>query len=171
MVVANSSSGSHMDRAEPAELRIWLEWAGGKLLAMRLASGAPAEYRSFWPDYADDYASAYGYTAETLRAPRVLPNEVAIMEAILRLPSLAREERVRRILHRRALVAPVSGHYIHSYTKIARELHLDARLVARLYNKGLAELAKRTPRRQAHAIRHFLSSYPLMRLTPPPDAV
>ena len=142
---------------EPEEARIWLEWAGSRLLALKLRSAAPAGYRSFWPDYADDSA-AYGYTKETMRAPAVAPDEVPIMDLILGLPSVIDDVRVRRIVHRRCLVTPVSGRYVYSYGKIAEEFHLDPRLAARLFLKGLNEIARKAPVAKIHAIRVFINA-------------
>jgi hypothetical protein len=151
-------------KAEPEELKIWLEWAGGKLLCMRLSRAGPAGYGSFWPDYADE-SSAYGYTEATMRVPSVAPKEVAMIDQILSLPLLVDDLTIRRIIHRRALIAPLSGHYVYSYGKIAEEFHLDPRLAARKYLIGLKQICRRLPARQATAIRHFLSANPIIALT------
>jgi hypothetical protein len=151
-------------KAEPEELKIWLEWAGGKLLCMRLSAASPASYRSFWPDYADESA-AYGYTSATMRVPAVAPKEVAMVDQILALPMLVEDPTTRRIIHRRALVAPLSGNYVYSYVKIAEELHLDSRLAARKFASGLVQICRRLPAQQASTIRHFLSANPYMNLT------
>ena len=52
------------------EVRQWLEWAGGMLLSMGLASPAPKEPHSAWPTFAQDATLAYGYSGERLRPAR-----------------------------------------------------------------------------------------------------
>jgi len=142
---------------EAADVRILLEWAGGKLLSLRLASPSPQGYRSFWPDYADD-STAYGYTKETMRAPAVAPHEVRAMELILELPALyIHDITTRRIVHRRSLIAPLTGRYIHSYGAIAVEFHINARLAARIYLKGVGEIGRRITTQKADAIRRALT--------------
>ncbi len=144
--------------AKPEEIREWLEWAGSKLLSMRIRSPAPSGMRNFWPDYGEDKNEAYGYTRETVRPAAVAPKEVAVVDEILLLPSLIEDVKTRRIVHKRSLVAPVSGRYVHSYKTIAEHEHIDARLAARIYRAGIAEIAKRITRKRAHAIRQFLDA-------------
>jgi hypothetical protein len=141
---------------EPDDVRILLEWAGIRLLSMRITSPVPQGFRSYWPDYAADAAEAYGYTRETMRAAAVGPKEITIMDQILTLPSLITDIPTRRIVHKRSLVTPVSGRYVFSYTRLAKDLSIDARLAARLYLKGVAEIGRRIPKQQAYAIKHFL---------------
>ncbi len=141
---------------EPGDVKVWLEWAGSRLLCMKISSPKPGGYRNFWPDYQNDVA-AYGYTKETMRAPAVGPKEIDIMDQILAFVPLVDDTRVRRIVHRRLLVTPVSGRYVHSFVKIAEEFHMDARLAARLYLKGLDQIGQRVPAQQAHRIRQFLA--------------
>lgn len=136
------------------EVRNWLEWAGSNLLALRVRSPAPSGYRSFWPDYADE-SLAYGWTAETLRAPAPSKFEIPVMDAILLLPSLLTDVNLRVILHKRSLVTPVSRRYVWPYNRLAEELHSDARLVARNYLKGITLLAARVPSAQIRTFRQF----------------
>ncbi len=93
-----------VDAPTTTEVQEWLEWAGSRLLALRIKSPAPAGYRSYWPDFAEDITAAYGYTAETLRAPTVAPHEITVMDQILTLPMLVADVRTRRISTRRARV-------------------------------------------------------------------
>ena len=147
------------DSAAPslAEVQDWLEWAGAKLLAMRIKSPAPAGYRSYWPDFAEDITAAYGYTKETMRAPAVAPHEITQMDAILSLPALIVDVRTRRIVHRRALVAPVSGRHVYSFTKIGRDFHVSRQRVAQLHTAGLLEIADWMKVKQVYALRRFFA--------------
>lgn len=140
----------------PEELQTWLEWAGRKLLSLPVGNPRPKGYVTARLDYVED-RQAYGYTAETMRAPAVGAEEVAIMDTILTWPVLASDPKVRRIIHMRMQVTPVSEKYVHSYKAIALELHIDARLAARLFKLGLAQLAKRVPKAQISMVRKFLS--------------
>lgn len=144
--------------ASATEVASWLDWAGTKLLALRLPSAAPAGYRNYWPDYATDASAAYGYTRPTLRAPAVAPEEVTMMDKILGLPGFIADANIRRIVHKRLLITPVSNRRVNSFTKIAKELHTDARLAARLYLKGLDEIARKIPTAQVVVIQAFFAN-------------
>lgn len=141
-----------------AEIQEWLEWAGSRLLALRIKSPAPASYRSYWPDFAEDVAAAYGYTQETLRAPAVPPHEITRMDQILALPALIADVRTRRIVHRRALVTPVSQRYVYSFTKLSRDFHISRQRAAQLHRAGLGEIGDWMKQRQVYALRTFFDS-------------
>ena len=139
---------------EPAEVRQWLEWASGKLLALNIRSPAPAEPRVAWPEYAHDKRDAYGRTANTLRAATPTRLEIPLMDEILLLPGLIPDIKARRIVNARSLVTPVSGRYIYSWPKIALMVHSDRKAVARLYVGGLRSIAANLPAEKAYALRH-----------------
>ena len=142
-----------------AEVQEWLEWAGSRLLALRIKSPAPAGYRSYWPDFAEDITAAYGYTAETLRAPTVAPHEITVMDQILTLPMLVADVRTRRIIHRRALVTPVSQRYVHSFSKISRDFHMSRQRAHQLHRAGLIEIGDWMKQRQVYALRRFFAPH------------
>lgn len=146
-------------RASPDEVRDWLEWAGATLLAMRLRSPFPREFRAAWPEFPSDFNDAYGYTAESFRVPAPSSADIDLMDTILALPSLVDDPTTRRILHRRALVTPLTGRYIHSYRSIALLLHSDERRVARLHKAGLVRIAGRMPYVQVCSLRNFLRPF------------
>ena len=141
------------------EIKEWLEWAGAKLLSLRLASPAPQGYRSFWPDYADEANKAYGYTGNRLRAGLPNSKEIALMDEILLLPSLITDITVRRIVNARALVAPVANRHLYSWTKIAHLLHSSPRRMVVLHRSGLREIASRVPQDKADAIRQSIRGF------------
>jgi Domain of unknown function (DUF6362) len=138
------------------EVKEWLEWAGAKLLAFPTSSPAPRGYRVAWPEFAADARQAYGYTRETLRAGAPSAREIALMDELLALPGLISDPNMRRIVHCRALVTPVLGRYIYSYTKIALVLHSNGRRIAVLHQRGLGEIARKLPREQGEALRKSL---------------
>lgn len=151
-------ASSAIAQADPLEIKTWLEWAGQRLLSLRERSPAPQSYRSFWPDYADEAAKAYGYNANRLRAALPTGKEITLMEEVLDLVVLIPDITTRRIVHSRALVAPVSGRYLLSWTKLAFALHSSPRRIVLLHRKGLREIALRVPVGKADAIRQSLGS-------------
>jgi hypothetical protein len=145
-----------MTTATPEEIRQWLEWAGSKLLAMSISSPRPKGYKTAWPEYADDYKQAYGYTGERLRPPRPQSTEIALMDKLLTFPSLIVDVNTRRIVNSRSLVTPVSNRYLYSWTKLAYMLHVDRRRVIRLHYNGLLEISGKLPAEKVDILRRLL---------------
>jgi len=135
------------------EIKTWLEWSGAKLLAMRIASPAPKGVRNAWPEYATLPDDAYGYTKNTLRAAIPSRFDITLMDEILLLPALIPDVLIRRIIHSRALVAPVSGKYLYSYETVAKLLYTDRKTIARLHGKGLKIIGANLSPDNADAIR------------------
>lgn len=144
------------DAIAPEDIRLWLEWAGGKLLSMSIPSPAPRGMHNAWPEYADDHRRAYGYTGERLRASLPRAKEIELMDEILALPSLVTDVTIRRVLNARALVTPISQRYLYSWTKIAFMLHTDRKRIVRLHFMGLCEIGRRLAPAKADAIRSTL---------------
>lgn len=144
---------------DPLEVRKWLEWAGQRLLSLRERSPAPQGYRSFWPDYADEIDKAYGYNALRLRAALPTGKEISLMEEVLDLVVLIPDITARRIVHSRALVAPVSGRYLLSWAKLAHALHSSPRRMVLLHRAGLRTIAEKVPLDKADAIRKALGGF------------
>jgi hypothetical protein len=136
------------------EVRLWLEWAGSKLLAMHITSPYPREPSAAWPAYVQEAIVAYGYSNIRLRPPQPTKLEIDLMDEILYLPSLAQDVTTLRILQVRSLVTPVSNRYLYSWTKIAHLLHSDKRNIQRKYRNGLGEIVIRTSRSKAYTLRH-----------------
>lgn len=135
------------------EIKTWLEWAGARLLSLNLASPLPKGPHVSWPAYAQDSRVAYGYTQERLRAAHVSSAEIKLMDELLILPSLIPDVLIRRIVNARILVTPVSNRYVYSWTRLAYMLHSDRRRVARLYDNGINEIARKLRRSQIDAFR------------------
>jgi len=128
------------------ELQTWLEWAGLRLVAITVRGTKPAGFRVAWPDFAQDKWEVTNFRAATaIRIPSPPPNEVTIMDSILRLPDFCRVFGVRRVIQYRALIHPISGRHIQSWDKIAAKLSTDKRTVRRWHEKGLEEIIEKAP--------------------------
>ena len=147
-----------MSNASPIEVKEWLEWAGAKLLAMHISSPKPKEFRSFWPDYADEAHSAYGYTGERLRPAQPRAVEIELMDKLLLFPGLIEDIQIRRIVNARALVSPVANRYLYSWHKLGFMLNTSPRRVVRLHAKGLITIADKLPPEKVDAVRRLLPS-------------
>lgn len=144
---------------DETEVQFWLEWAGQKLLAMKIPSPYPKIPTAAWPTFAQDFHAAYGYTEATLRAAIPHSKEIQLMDEILLLPSLVSDPNIRRLLHARALITPVAQRRLYSWTKLGKMLRTDRRAVARLHEKGLVEILDKLKNNKAYSIRHSLALY------------
>lgn len=124
---------------------------------MRISSPAPREYKSFWPDYADDH-QAYGYTGERLRPAQPRSVEIELMDKLLLWPNLIDDVLIRRIINARALVTPVANRYLYSWNKLGVMIGTDPRRVVRLHKKGLIEIADKLPPEKTDVVRHLMST-------------
>jgi hypothetical protein len=125
----------------PDEIRLWLEWAGSRLLSLPSGRLYPQSFRSFWPNYPDDVHTAFGYTNTSLRPNPPPPEDIAIMDAVFDLVLLVDRVTTRRILQARALVSPINGRYLFHWTTIAVILSSNRRAVAAEHGKGLEKIA------------------------------
>jgi hypothetical protein len=155
--IVSVSSISHSS-VSPEEVRGWLEWAGQRLLALNLKSPYPSTPHVSWPEYAQDYRTAYGYTQERLRPASPSGPEITLMDEILTLPELIENQLWRRVVNARILVTPLSQKYLYSWTKIATLIHSDRKAVARFYNLGLREIVELLPPKKINAIRKSYSA-------------
>lgn len=144
----------------PLEIQSWLEWAGGRMLAIQVHGAWPSSYRSFWPDYPDDQVTAYGYTPSRMHAPALNSSEVVLMDEILSLISLTPVILQRRILNARALVHPLNNRHLYSWATIAALIHSERRAVKLLHKKGLETIAQSVPTSALRYFRSVLSSGP-----------
>lgn len=145
-------------KASPEEVKLWLEWAGAKLLSLQISSPKPKPPGSAWPEYARDARSAYGYSGERLRPATPRAKEIELMDEILIFPSLIRDDNSRKIVNARALVTPLSNRYLYSWPKLAFMLHTSRHHVIRLHYLGLLEITSRAAPEKVDAVRHHLSS-------------
>jgi hypothetical protein len=147
---------------DATELNEWFVWAGSKLLAMTLSSPFPRSPQSGWPAYATDALEAYGYTNERLRPAIPSKREIDLMDEILGLAALVRDDKHRRIVQCRAIVTPVAQRHLWSFAKIATLLHTNKQNIATWHRKALAEIAWRLPAAKTYAIRQSFASIALL---------
>jgi hypothetical protein len=161
---SNGTTVERSDKIAPAELQFWLEWAGGKLMAMQIRGTRPSGYRSYWPDFkAEGFNHGYGYTGERLRPQAPNSEQIDLMDQILTLPNLVSDITARRIISARMVITPVSGRYIYTWTRLAQILHTDRRIVRRKFDDGLTTLAANLSPEKIHTLR---SRFALLSLSP-----
>lgn len=151
-----------MSRLEPDELRIWLEWAGGKLLTLHVGRIKPRESGCLWPDTKsdpDDGSDSYlrEQSITPLRLPPPAAYEIPYVDAILLLPNLSDRISTRRVLHSRSLISPITGRCIFPWTKIARLVNSDRRTVRKWWVDGLREVARKVDDEKVFRFRTFFS--------------
>lgn len=62
------------------------------------------------------------------------------MDEILLLPNLCPVDRLRRIIHLRTLVHPLTGRFLWSWTRIAKQLKTHRNVVMTGHKRGLSEI-------------------------------
>jgi hypothetical protein len=128
----------------PDLINDWLEWAGSRLLAAPSNKIKPSGPKVIWPDYAQERFQILDFRKGlNLRAPPPGAKEIPVMEEILLLPNLCSEVRVRRVLHARCLVNPLTYRNINSWTKIAILIHVSRETARLLHHKGLEEVSQK----------------------------
>ncbi len=132
-------------QVDPQEVQLWLEWAGERMLSIRVQGTRPSSFRSSWPDYADDPHTAYGYNGPSLRFPSPSAQDISLMDEVLGLINLCPQDLQRRVLQARALIKPSNGQHLYSWSKIAVKIHSDHRTVKNLHQRGLEAVAWRVP--------------------------
>ena len=143
----------------PTELKDWLEWAGARLLAMPSPKIKPAEPHVIWPEYSQDKFEVLNFRGGmSLRANAPSKEEIPLVDDILLLPNVCKEQRVRRILHARALVNPVNGRYLYNWSRLAKLLQSNRDAIKRQHEKGLIEVIRKTPPGQICRIAVFFRS-------------
>lgn len=145
-----------MAAASPTEVKKWLEWAGASLLSLPVSSTRPHGFRSFWPTYADDVSTAYGYTTPRTRPVPPSSVDISLMDSIFDLILLVDQRRTRRILQARALVSPVNGRHIYHWTTIAVLVRSNRRDVAAEHKWGLKIIADKVDLASVARFRNFI---------------
>lgn len=146
------------NRPSPEELCLWFEWAGEKLLSLKVARVKPQEPRALWPEFKQDPFTAYGYTEEQLRPSTPGAKEIQLMDQILELLNLEPQTLNRRILSVRLLVRPLNGRYLYSWSRIAQLVKLDRRGVKFRHQKALENIAQQIRPELARQIRQQLEN-------------
>lgn len=149
-----------MGKLDPEQLQWWLEWAGGRLMAMPSVGLRPADFHVAWPDYNLEKFQVLEFRGQ-MRISAMAPSaaEIPIMDQILSLPLADSDPKRRRVLQLRALVNPVTGRYIHQWLGIAKILESDRRQVKRWHEKGLSVVAENAPHDKVCLIGSFLAEW------------
>jgi hypothetical protein len=138
-------------------IQSWLEWAGARLIAMPEPRIKPAEPRVIWPDYAQDSHEVTTFRGKlSLRAAAPAKDEVAMVDKILLLPNICSLPNVRRVLQVRALVHPINYRHLYSWARISKLLHTSNYQVKSWHQKGLIEVASKTPKSTLCEIKSFM---------------
>lgn len=122
-----------------------LEEAGRTLLSLSIRGARPAGYRSNMPEIVREAVEAYGYSEETLRPPTPSSRAISDMDWILGWVSLIPTDKfvMRRIVHARSLINPISGRHIYSWRKLAIFLRCDRDAAQRWHAHGIATIVAR----------------------------
>jgi hypothetical protein len=125
---------------DSVRLAWWLEWAGSRLIAMPDSRPGPRDPRALWPEYGLDPWQILEFRGRVrLRVPPPSADEIPIVFDILLLPNVCREPQVRQILHKRALVHPLSGRYLFPWALLAATVSVKVSRVRQMHELGLAE--------------------------------
>jgi len=125
----------------PAELQIWLEWAGARLIAMPGRRIGPAAPKVIWPDYSQETFQVLEHRgAMSVKVAAPSSKEIPIVDEILILPNVCSRDYVRRVLHVRSLVHPLNGRYLYKWTRIAELLDVKPRTIKMWHRQGLEEV-------------------------------
>ena len=130
------------DGGEPARLK-WieerLEEAGATLLAMPQRGMGPQLRQVRWPETPAEAGSGSVDAGRRLRPAAPSAVEIARMDEAFGWIGLVPHDRVviRRILHARALVSPLTGKHLYSWRKMGALLGADHKAVQRWHIDGL----------------------------------
>ena len=139
------------------EIITWLEWSGRVLLSMKLESPFPKEPSACWPEYAQNFAEAYGYTDETIKAPNPTRSQIKLMDEILEIVQFSENITHRRIIQMRLLVTPVRRKHVYSWKRIAFDFHRSVPMCHYWRDKGLTEIQECLPPSKTSIIRQSYS--------------
>jgi hypothetical protein len=139
-----SNPVSDCEPPSPREIIIArLEAAGATLLALRLSAG-PRGHRSGWPDYVRDAMESYGWEnahgeSPPLRAAIPSASDITAMDEAFSWIGHIPGDRVvlRRIIHARALVNPLTDRHLFSWRRVGRLVGADHRAVQRWHDQAI----------------------------------
>lgn len=139
------------------ELRVWLEWAGARLVAMPGNRVAPKQTRVLWPDYAQDIWEVTEFrNNQRIRISGPTSAEIPIMEEILLLPNICEWVKIRRVIHARSLIHPFTERHLYSWDRIAKKLETHPVTARRWYKKGLNEIVIKANPQKVCLIADFI---------------
>jgi len=116
-----------------------LEEAGATLLAMPQRGMGPRLRQVRWPETGDSEGTGIDGSDRCLRPSAPSAAQISRMDETFGWIGLIPGDRVvlRRIVHARSLVSPLSGRHIYSWRKVAALLGADHRAVQRWHLNGL----------------------------------
>jgi len=135
---------SQTDQIDAATVKLWLDWAGAKLISMPGQRSGPRAPHVIWPEYSRTAGEVTTFrNIPQLRANPPTGAEYQIIDLILDLPNVCDRLLVRRIVRCRSLTHPIRGNPLYNWTRISELLAVKTYTVKRLYNDGLAEIARK----------------------------
>ncbi len=147
-------------QVNPETLKTWLEWGAAKLIAMPAGRLKPTEYRSYWPDYVRDvydHLHSQDSVRNKIRALAPSSEEIPIVDRIILLPNICEQRSIRHVVHWRAQVHPIRGHYLLDWFWIANKLETKPRTAKLLHKQGLEEIVDKTPSEVLYTIHEFMN--------------
>lgn len=140
-------------------LQLWLEWAGGKLLALPASKTKPQKLHGFWPaEYQQNPYEILDFRPKeslSIRGASPTAEEIPYMDRILTLVNLCGDMRFRRVMHARSLVFPFNGRYLYPWTRLAEVLNVSRNTVKTWHHHGLLEVCKQIPFTEYDQINAF----------------
>lgn len=128
------------------DLKTWLEWAGGRLVALPSNRIKPAGYRVFWPDFSNDiYQILEARKILSIRALAPSAEDIDLMDRILTLPARIEDHKRRRVIQMRLLIHPVTQRHLRTWVQVAEAEHTSVFKVQSLHSAALREIWGRTP--------------------------
>lgn len=127
-------------------LKTWLEWAGGRLVALPSDRIKPSGYKTYWPDFSNDvYQILEMRKVLSIRALAPTAAEIDLMDQVLSLPARIEDQRRRRIIQMRLLTHPVTQRHLRTWAKVAEAEHTSVFKVQSIHSQALRELWGKTP--------------------------
>lgn len=141
----------------PSDVDTWLNWAGKRLVAMPVARVKPAQPHVVWPAMVQELNNfeKLHHDSGSIRIDGPSKDEIPIVDAILTLPNRCNDVKIRRVLHARLLIHPVTDRHLFSWSKIAKLLAADRRLVKRWHETGLKETADKADERVVWLVMQY----------------
>lgn len=121
-----------------------LEEAGATLLAMPLQKIGPQLRQVRWPETHDEGGGAQAARLRRLTAALPDAGQISRMDEVFGWIGLIPADRVllRRIIHARALVSPVTGRHLYSWRKLGALLGADHKAVQRWHADGIGMILR-----------------------------
>ncbi len=134
-----------MSRSEAHERLVRkFEEAGATLLALPYQRVGPALRQVRWPETQGEEAGFREGTLRQLTSPAPGAAEISVMDRVFGLIGLIPADRVllRRIVHARSLVSPLTGRHIYSWRKLGALLGADHKAVQRWHADAIEIILK-----------------------------